>query len=63
MGRLSGLKSHHNCHYKKEAEGGDTHRDGERDVRPEAELAVMWPQGEECQRPPEAGRDNGWILP
>lgn len=28
----------------------------------EAETGIMWPQAEECQQPPEAGRGKGQIL-
>lgn len=36
----------------------ETHRRGEGNVTPEAEIRVMWPQAEECWQPLGAGRDE-----
>ena len=35
-----------------------TRTQGERPVRMKAEVGVMWPQAEECQTTPEAGRET-----
>lgn len=46
------------CPYKWEAEGDLTTDRREGDVKTEAEIRVMQPQGMDCQEPPETGRDS-----
>lgn len=53
---------HHECFYKREAEGDFTDRRGGSNVITEAETRMMQPQVKECRQPPEAGKGMKQIL-
>lgn len=49
----------------REMRGEIRHTEDQREkgyVMTEVETGIMWPQAEECQQPPEAGRGKGQIL-
>ena len=60
-------KSNDKCPYKNAAGGEWTHaaetQRKEDNVTTGAETGATWPQVQECQQPPEAGKSKGWILP
>lgn len=43
------------CSYIRETEDGETQKRGD-NVTVEAEIGVLWPQAEECLKPPEGGK-------
>lgn len=47
----------------KERQEGETQRREGGNVSKEAEVGVMWPQGQKCLEPSEAGRDEIQTFP
>lgn len=47
----------------KERQEGETQRRERGNVTTEAEVGVMWPRGQKCLEPSEAGRDEIQTFP